>query len=185
VADFLDKLKKGLDKGITTVSVKSKEVLETTQLRNRLTTLQKEKREGFAELGSIVYTSYLQGRLEETLMQMQDKCKPLAVLDEKIRETEADIAKVHMKAQQALGDESTEGQGRCSCGAALRTDTKFCGGCGKPVDAPTDRVEAETQSLHCPQCTAPISPSSRFCGGCGAKIDVESGSSTSQAGRWV
>lgn len=58
MADFLDKLKRGLDKGITTVGVKSKEVIETQKVKGQITNLEFKKKMALEELGKTIYIRY-------------------------------------------------------------------------------------------------------------------------------
>ncbi len=41
MADFFDKVKQGISKGVTTASVKSKEMIEVTRLHSKISTIQK------------------------------------------------------------------------------------------------------------------------------------------------
>ena len=175
MADFLDKLKRGIDKGVTTVTVKSKEALETTQLRSQVKDLQEEKQRGLEELGSIVYTLYVQGKLETEGERVRAKCATLAALDQKIRDKEDEIRQVQLKAQEALGRTPPPSLGVCVCGAPVYEGTKFCGGCGKKVEdvlnsARTDALGAKNR---CPRCGTDMAPEARFCGHCGAKVEAE------------
>jgi hypothetical protein len=58
MADFLDKLKQGLDRGITTVGVKSKELIETQKVKGHISSIELKKRKAFEDLGAIVYSRY-------------------------------------------------------------------------------------------------------------------------------
>lgn len=176
MVEFFDKLRKGFDKGVTTVSVRSKEMLETTQLRTQVKTLQDERQRGLEELGSIVYTLHLQGKLNEGLERVQAKCETVATLDQKIREKEAEIRQTHRKAQEALGGGELRILGECSCGTAIHEGTKFCRTCGRPVEELGTRAEGtqDPGAIRCPQCDALLAVTARFCGNCGARIGAES-----------
>lgn len=175
MADFLDKLKRQIDKGVTTVTVKSKEALEMTQLRSQVKDLQEQKQRGLEELGNIMYTLYVQGKLETEGERVRTKCVALATLDQKIRDKEDEIRQVQLKAQEALGKTPAAPLGVCTCGASIYEGTKFCGGCGKNVDdilsgARTDIPGAKNR---CPRCGTELAPEARFCGACGAKVETE------------
>lgn len=176
MVEFLDRLRKGLDKGVATVTVKSKEILETTQLRSQVKTLQDERQREIEELGNIVYTLHVQGKLKEGFERLEEKCKRVANLDQKIRDKEEEIRQVHLKAQDALGAAASPVLGECACGASIREGTKFCGGCGKPVGEGGSRPEAAERAggTLCPQCATPLAAAARFCANCGAKIGAES-----------
>lgn len=171
MAEFLDKLKKGIDKGVTAVTVKSKEMLETTQLRSQLRDLQEQKRETVQELGNIVYTLFTQGTLDQEQVRVHEKCTAVGALDRKIREKEGEIRLVQLQAQQALGKSATPPVTQCECGADLYEGTRFCGGCGKPVE---DRIrQAKMQDVSvstCPQCKGDVPIGAKFCGSCGTAV---------------
>lgn len=58
MAEFLDKLKVRIDKGITTVNVKSKEIIERQRIRLHLSELEAEKKLVCQELGNLTYGYY-------------------------------------------------------------------------------------------------------------------------------
>jgi hypothetical protein len=58
MADFLEKLKQGLDRSITTVGVKSKELIETQKVKGQISSIEQKKRKAFEELGEIIYSRY-------------------------------------------------------------------------------------------------------------------------------
>jgi hypothetical protein len=58
MAEFLDKLKVKIDKGITTVNVKSKEIIQRQKIRLHLSELEAERKLQFQELGKLTYGYY-------------------------------------------------------------------------------------------------------------------------------
>lgn len=55
MAEFFEKLKQGLDRGITTVGVKSKQLIDTQKIKGQISSIEYKKREAFEELGEIIY----------------------------------------------------------------------------------------------------------------------------------
>ena len=131
MADFLDKVKQGVGKGVTTVSVKSKEMLETSKLKSQIADIQKQKKESLEEFGNIVYTMHLKGAFDEE--RLDAKSAAIAALDEQIEQKEKEVIETRAKAQEALGKPRPVAV--CSCGAELYEGTKFCGKCGARVKA--------------------------------------------------
>lgn len=129
MADFFDKVKQGVGKGVTTVSVKSKEMLESSKLKSQIAEIQKQKREALEELGNIVYTMHLKDAFDEE--RLRTKSAAIASLDEQIKQKENELAETHAKAQEALG--KPKAIGVCACGAEIHEDAKFCGRCGAKV----------------------------------------------------
>ena len=134
MAEFLDRLKKGIDRGVTTVAVRSKELLETTQLRGQLGRLQEERQRSLEDLGSVVYTLANQGRLEAELERVRTKCAAVARIDAQIKATDDELRRVQTEANQAVG--TSAGSAQCSCGATMRDGAKFCARCGRPIASP-------------------------------------------------
>ena len=54
MADFFDRLKEQVSAGITTVTTKSRVVVETTRLRRQMRRLAQEKKEALTQLGTRV-----------------------------------------------------------------------------------------------------------------------------------
>lgn len=167
MADFFDKVKQGVGKGITTVSVRSKEMVETTRIKGQIGTFQGQRKIAIEELGNIVYTMFLKGGFDEE--RIKGKCEAIAGVDRQIKEKEEELTQIHLKAQQELGMPKTVSV--CACGAPIYEDTKFCGKCGKKVEVlPRKIVEEETTPAICPHCNAQLTPDARFCANCGGKI---------------
>ncbi len=57
MADFLDKIKGTIDKGISTVNVKSKELIEKQKGRHRLSELEAKKKTALENLGRMTYST--------------------------------------------------------------------------------------------------------------------------------
>jgi hypothetical protein len=58
MVDLLERVKHGIDKGVTIVSTKSKEMMEATKVSNQISTLKDQKLENMQELGCTVYSLY-------------------------------------------------------------------------------------------------------------------------------
>ena len=169
MADLFNKLKQGLDKGVTAASVKSKEVIESTKLKSQIRDLQGRKRESLEELGNIVYTMFLQGSFDES--RVREKAAAVAALDDQIKQKEAEEKDIHLKAQEAMGKPKMGGV--CSCGAELPVGAKFCGKCGRKIEAaPAPPPNAATNT--CPGCGAALNPGTKFCARCGRQIQASS-----------
>jgi NADH pyrophosphatase NudC (nudix superfamily) len=129
VADFFEKVKQRIDKGVTTVSVRSKEALEATRVKSQMSELQKRRTEALEELGNIVYTQFAKNQPDDE--RVRKRCSAIAELDRQIREKEEELRAIHVKAEEQLGKPAAIG--RCDCGADIQAGTKFCGTCGAKV----------------------------------------------------
>ena len=130
MADLFQKVKQGIGKGVTTASVKSREVVETTKIKSQINRLQDQKKALLEELGSIVYTMSSKGNFDEE--RLKTKCSVIVGVDAQIRQKEEEMDQVHLKAQEALGKPKPITV--CECGEAIYQGTKFCGKCGKKVE---------------------------------------------------
>jgi hypothetical protein len=131
MGDLFHKVKQGIGKGVTTASVKSKEALETTKIKSQINGLREQKKALLEELGNIVYTMFLKGGFDEE--RVKGKCSGVAAVEDQITQKEEELREVHLKAQEALGKPKPITV--CTCGEAVYEGTKFCGRCGKKVEA--------------------------------------------------
>jgi NADH pyrophosphatase NudC (nudix superfamily) len=126
MADFFERVKKGLDKGLNTVSVKSQEVIETTKINSQISGLKDQIAKIQQELGAAVYEMNQQGVFDQN--GIKEKCDAITELTRQIQAKEVELQAVHEKADAALGQLSCP-----NCKIKLAEDTKFCGNCGAKV----------------------------------------------------
>jgi hypothetical protein len=138
MADFFDKLKQGLNKGVTTASVRSKEMLDANRLKSKIAEYERQKKEALTELGTTVCTMLDSGHLDEDALKVAHM--DIASLDGQIAEKQQELARVHTDAEQALAEPQKASPATepvpstCVCGATLPIGTKFCGSCGRRTD---------------------------------------------------
>lgn len=138
--DFIDKLKQCVGKGITTVSIKSKEIVDATKVKGQIATYEKQKKSALEELGNIVYTMFFKGAFDQE--RVNAKCTSITNLDTQIRQKEEELKQLHLKAQEALGLPKTASI--CECGAEIHEGAKFCKKCGKKVETlPKEGIESD------------------------------------------
>jgi DNA repair exonuclease SbcCD ATPase subunit len=123
MADFFNRVKSGLDKGLNAVTVKSKEVLEVTKINGQIGGLKDQAAKLLRELGEMVYEMNLQGVLDQ--QEIQQKCDAVTALKQQIQEKETELQNVHMNAAVAMGQLFCPG-----CKNEVPEGTKFCGHCG-------------------------------------------------------
>lgn len=166
VADFFDKVKQGINKGVTTVSVRSKEALDTTKLKTQIDMLHVQKKERIEELGNVVYVMHLRGGFDEE--RFRAKCREIEGVDGQIKDKEAEMAQVRARSEEALGRQMPLGV--CECGAEVFDSRKFCGRCGKKIDfVMPDRNETRNNQ-QCSQCGQPLLLDAMFCNECGCAV---------------
>jgi len=99
--DFLDKVKQGLGKGVTTVSAKFKEMVETAKPKSQVRELEQRRRDALEGLGNIAYTMFLRSPFGEE--RLKAKCAGIVELDNQIKQRQKEFAEVHARAHEALG----------------------------------------------------------------------------------
>lgn len=144
MTDFFEKLKQGLNKGVTTASVRSQEILHANRLRSKIADCERQKKDALTEFGMTVCTMLDNGHIDEDVLRVARKA--IASFDDQIAEKQHELARVHAEADQALAEPEAEPQtaspatgpvsSTCVCGATLTAGTKFCGSCGRRTDAP-------------------------------------------------
>ncbi|NPV26076.1 MAG: zinc ribbon domain-containing protein [Firmicutes bacterium] len=131
MADFFDKLKQGLGKGVTTVSAKSKEWVEATKVKTEIDQLKQQKKDAIEELGHIVYAMLKNDKFD--LEKVNLKYARIAQIDQEIKNKEDELEEIHVKTQQTLGKPITSGF--CpQCGNGVTQGAKFCAKCGHKIE---------------------------------------------------
>lgn len=131
MADFFDKLKKGLDEGLTKMKVKSKELVDSTKIKGEISNLNQRKSALLLTLGTEFYDMYKSGTFD--MEKFKDKFNELENIEKQIELKEKELEEVHKTAEEVIGKPSPKVK-RCSCGAELPLDAKFCTSCRSKLD---------------------------------------------------
>jgi ribosomal protein L40E len=162
MADFFEKVKGGIDKGIKTVSSKGKELIETTKLKGEIKDVQNSIQSRFQALGKKVFEMINREALNED--ELRAECKEIASLFKKITELEEAIKQVELETLKTRYGADTI---ICSkCGSPNKSDAKFCMGCGSAMV-----IEATAEGKTCLTCNASVKEGAKFCMRCGGKIE--------------
>lgn len=161
MADFFEKVRGSIDKGIKTVSSKGKEFLETTKLKGEISDVEASIQGRFNALGKKVFEMLNRGALNED--ELRSDCGEIATLFKKITELENAIKQAELEAlKMRYGADAI----LCSkCGMPNKSGDKFCSGCGSTLV-----VEAISEGKTCPTCGTAIKEGAKFCSKCGGKI---------------
>ncbi len=124
MVDLFDRVKQGIDKGVTVVSVKSKEMMEVAKIKNQLSVLRNQRECAFSVLGELVYQMYLQNGFNEE--KIRNKCELIALLISQIHEKEGDLKELHLRAKVALGKSFCT-----TCDSELPSGAIYCSKCGE------------------------------------------------------
>ena len=126
MVDILDRVKQGIDKGVTVVSVKSKEMMEVARIKNQLSVLRNQQENILSGLGELVYQMYLQNTFNEE--KIRNKCEVIALLASQIQEKEAALKELHFRAEVALGKSFCN-----TCDSELSPGAMYCSRCGEKI----------------------------------------------------
>jgi ribosomal protein L32 len=122
--EFFDKMFQGIDKGVTTVSVKSRELIEVTRITAQIAALNEERKNALAELGAVVLDLAHRNEIGPTPAVLE-RCETIREIDRSIQEKEAEQRRIRQEANQALGIEVCPG-----CGSKVGEPDRFCRTCG-------------------------------------------------------
>ncbi len=148
---FFDKLKDSLDKGVTAASIRSKELLETQQVKSRIGALQDQRRSALEQLGGAVYEMMLSGNIDQE--PLRARVEEIAGLEREIAEKEDELRQIHIRAEEAL-----KGVSPAAPASAQPSEP-----------APTQAPPAAGKT--CANCGAQISEAAKFCPSCGSKVE--------------
>lgn len=138
MADAIQKLKDSMNRGITTISVKTSSSLEKSKINMHIDSLEKEIQGLFHSVGTGAYGLWESGALnfqplEETLSSIKQKKAEIAQLAaERDSIDQRDSQILGMTAQNSAPQPSPASVGIIclQCGAAYDTPVKFCRKCG-------------------------------------------------------
>jgi rRNA maturation endonuclease Nob1 len=99
--NFMNRLKKEIDKGVTIVGAKSKEILETTKIKNRISDLNNQKQQALGEIGKITYQMYGNPDYDGGAA-IQDKCRLVAGIEEEIQHKEDELEQIRKTTDQSI-----------------------------------------------------------------------------------
>lgn len=134
MAEAFDKFKASLNRGITTISVKTSSSLEKTKLKTHMDSLRTEIQRLFSEAGELSYNKWLNGdpdcsALEKMFEDIRQKQDTIAELTEQ-------LGAIDERDSQILGSKAEKAPAAPSnlvcpkCGAVYENPVKFCRSCG-------------------------------------------------------
>ena len=132
MADFFERVREGVTKGVATVSTGSKTLLEKTKINSVIKNLNDEKKQLLEVLGNKVFMYATTEKKDIPLADVEPICAQIIQRDAQIEEQKAKIVELDMEMSKITGAPVVTGE-TCSCGAAIKVGSKFCTGCGKKL----------------------------------------------------
>ena len=133
MADFFDKVKGGISKGVATVSANSKAMLETAKIKSAISNLENEVNEIYRKMGSEVYKMHKDTGSISFSSEIQEYCTEAAKRYEMIEQQNELLRKVDEELSLVTGSGKSAAGAACSCGAANKEGAKFCVTCGARI----------------------------------------------------
>lgn len=161
---MFEKIKKTIDRGVVTAGVQSTTYLESSKLRSMIDRVQESIQQAKIEMGNVVYTNWKSGA--ENAAYIEGVCANIRKMEEEIAGYEAQIAELQAEKERLLNGTAAAVPTNgivCSCGQVNSPDSKFCSGCGKPVEVPVQTARV------CANCGAEVAEGALFCANCGTK----------------
>lgn len=129
MAQFYQKVKQELEKGISNVSIRSKEVLEDIKIKKQVEHLEEQINTSLRELGQAVYAMFRANLYHQE--EMMQKCDSIAGLEQQLQEKKEELSLIHLHAGAALGKVYCN-----NCKTKLTEGAQYCGQCGQKAPAP-------------------------------------------------
>ncbi len=123
MADFIEKVKHGIDKSVNVASVKTREFRDMSRLKNQLSGLHEQIQTAYTNLGEFTYDLYRVKDLDQK--KLTEKCQELKLLMEQLKQKELEIKETKVRTLEAMGKKLCP-----NCELVLPSDAKFCMTCG-------------------------------------------------------
>ncbi len=132
MADFFDKLKEGVNKGVATVSTGSKNMIEKSKINSVIKTLTDEKKQLSEILGTKVYNYIQANEGDIPRSEVESVCHEISNRIKQINEQKLKLEQLDDEMDKIVGTTNIS-NGLCSCGHQNKPDAKFCTACGKKL----------------------------------------------------
>ena len=131
--DAFEKLKSSVNRGITTISVKTSSSLEKSKIKTHIDSLQRDIEKIYASLGESLYMEWLQEEINHDVFA--ERLETVKVKKAEIEELYAQLAAIDERDNQILGNAGEKNSLVCAkCGTKYDSPVKFCGKCGNKMD---------------------------------------------------
>lgn len=133
-SDAFQKLKSTVNRGITTISVKTSSSLEKSKIKTHIESLQRDIEKEFLYVGESAYKTWTNN--ENDYSGLQVNFETIQKKYKEIEELYAELAAIDERDNQILGN-SAEITAKCvckNCGAQYENPVNFCRKCGTKIE---------------------------------------------------
>ena len=134
MADAFQKLKNSVNRGITTISVKTSSSFEKTTINTHIETVKNEIIKLTSKLGEDVYNGWLNG--EESVLAYSETLEEIKLKITEIDNLNGELKRIDERSNSILGVNNKEVAGPCfcpNCGTRYDSPVKFCRKCGNKM----------------------------------------------------
>ncbi|WP_101876538.1 zinc ribbon domain-containing protein [Lachnoclostridium edouardi] len=163
---MLEKVKKGINKGLLSASVISSTYLEIGKIKGKMEKEKEEINQCFSELGNQIYELWKADSMDMSVID--NICKKIQSKETAVETYVQEIVRLEEEKERVLKKENrldTETYIRCqTCGGKNARDGKFCVQCGSAL--PNISQDEEDNKKTC-SCGAVCGSDAKFCTVCG------------------
>ena len=128
MADFFDKMLVGINKGVSSVSEGSKNMMEKAKINTSIGDAEKDKKRIAEQLGSLVYDLHQKGEVfPEAVLAF---CDEITEKNNQIAELKQKLSAMEMPKEAPA---PVAGSFCPNCGTPVREGAKFCANCGNAM----------------------------------------------------
>ena len=127
MSDLFDKFKQGVEKGISAVNLKSKEVVNSLKIKKDIESLQRQIDTAITEMGETVYTMTTLQNFEPE--PIHEKCAEISLLKDQLTEKEKELDQIRIETGEAWGKTYCN-----QCQTELTETARYCPNCGAKVN---------------------------------------------------
>jgi len=138
MADFLNKLAGGINKGVATVGANSKAMMEKSKIKATITNLENERKQLIGLLGQRVYDMHKDTGSVSVDEGITNFINEINKRLELIGEQNEQMARIDAEVSMVTGgtrNMAMQGAVPCGCGHFNPEGAKFCAGCGNAIAA--------------------------------------------------
>ena len=100
MADLFARLKSEVEKGMNTLNIKSREVIDASRIKSQISNAEQKKRDALSEIGVLVCAMLDNDNFNKSTIRA--KCAAIRQWDDSIKQLQEELALVHTQAQSAL-----------------------------------------------------------------------------------